>query len=86
MIGMLTIWDKRMRELHQTFSAHGLETLDQFIVKIESGNYANNCYLVAAYNNIFKLKEIMLSSPNFIFTEATMNICDHFCKASSFDY
>jgi hypothetical protein len=42
MIGMLTIWDKRMRELHQTFSAHGLETLDQFIVKIESGNYANN--------------------------------------------
>ena len=71
MIGMLTIWDTRMREFHLTFNNHGFETIDQFVVKIENGNYPNNCHLVAAYNIIFKLKEMMLSSPNFIFTEAT---------------
>ena len=86
MIGWLRIWDTRLRAFQETFKSHGLETLEEFVVRIEAGNYANNCYLVAAYNIIFKLKEIVTSSPDFHFSDATLQFYHHFCANSNFEY
>lgn len=84
MIGWLTIWDTRLRAFQETFKSHGIETLEQFVVKIEAGNYANNCFLVAAFNFIFKLKEIVSGSPDFLFSDATLQIYHHFCANCNF--
>ena len=71
MLALIHQWDTRLKALLDFYKSQKLETLEQFVVKIEQNSYSNQSFIVSAFVFLRTLVCSVYGSPEFLFSETT---------------